>query len=155
MSSVGQMMKHTSMNKTVTIKMYYDIKISNSKNMFGVRLDPHVIIVFYSIGWHSPLAQQPVAGQVLPPLVSGENNFCPIIFSQYPLIFVFLYWSRWVQRVGRRIITKLISRHFLYIKWRMSYWHPLLLLFSSTSQNLYLHVCASVLFQFLIPLIMF
>jgi hypothetical protein len=107
--------------------------------------------VFYSIGWHSPLAQQPVAGQVLPPLVSGENNFCPIIFSQYPLVFVFLYWNSWVQR----FTTKLISRHSLCIKWRMSYWHPLLPLFSSTSRNLYLHVSVSVLFQFLIPFIMF
>jgi len=48
MSRVGQTVKHTSMNKAVTIKMYYDIKISRSKNMFGVRLDPRVIIMCFT-----------------------------------------------------------------------------------------------------------
>ena len=36
------------MNKAVTIKMYYDIEISNGKNMFCVRLDPRVIIMCFT-----------------------------------------------------------------------------------------------------------
>jgi hypothetical protein len=34
--------------------------------------------VLYSIGWHILLAQQPVAYRVLSPLLSGENDFCPL-----------------------------------------------------------------------------
>jgi hypothetical protein len=89
----GQMVEHTSMNKAIRITLHYR-KIYNSKKMFlcenGSFCDD---CVFYSIGQHSLLARQPVVGQVLPPLVSGENDFCPLIFFQHPLLLPsMLFW---------------------------------------------------------------
>jgi hypothetical protein len=48
MSGVGQTVKHTSMSKAITIKIYDDIKISNSRNMFGVRMGACVIIMCFT-----------------------------------------------------------------------------------------------------------
>jgi hypothetical protein len=44
----GRSDSETSMNKAITVKMYDDIKIGNSRNMFDVRMDACVIVMCFT-----------------------------------------------------------------------------------------------------------